>query len=194
MEDINSLCERHERGRLAGSDARWTQVEELLMAITTQEVKRTAAGIYGMPLEHLVDQVYTAVLSKFISKKFRDRRGKAHIIIRKAARNETISALRRSRSPSSVGFDGAEETWEAGASVAERPGVVAQVEVYLRDFRFPEYEAARGAVLGFFSANGGYPGPAFVTQFGVPQDVARPVYNAAVCDLNTAMLEVVDAR
>lgn len=194
---LEELYRLHCDGAMGRLDSRWDQVQDELRGIAVSVVRsvssrRTGQELYGSPMDDRVEDVYTAILSKFIEKKLNARSSFTSVLMT-AARNALLDAFRASSSPSAtVGFDGADETWQDH----ERPvpkDLFMQVRQRLRSFRWAEFPHVRESLLAYFLTHHTFPGAAFLGHFEVEPHLRTSVYNAAVYDLNCALLEVVQA-
>ena len=196
MIDLTELYIKHTRGELPGDDAEWSTVQQELRIIAVSVCSSTARAssrqgqLFGSVLEARIEDVYTVLLVKFIEKKLPFRGASIMPLLVTTARNELFTSFRRDRSPCTVCFDGAEETWHS----EDRPweddeDLFALLRARLHTFRFPEYLYVREALLAFILSTKRYPGDHFLNSFGLPRDIRVTVYNAAIYQINTAIAE-----
>jgi hypothetical protein len=187
---ITELYDLHRDGTLGDHDPRWKVVERELRRLAAREVGRANGRLYGEPRRSRVEDVYTRLLCKFLERRFNYRGESMDGLLASAARNDTHDSFRRSRSPSTVYFDGAEHRWADDRMPVDHvdPDVFGVVRQGMSDFRFPEHPHVREAVLSFFLTNSRYPGSSFLHALTVPHATRSAVYNAAVVDINTAMM------
>lgn len=192
--DLTELYDLHERGELSSNDQRWMQVQQQLSDVVGAAVRRNARNLHGQTLDNAIIEVEGALLQKFVSKRFSPREGRPlNPLLQVVIRNELLSLFRRNKSPSTVGFDGAETVWEGNAMTVSTD-LFGRVRNNLGEYRFPEHNHIREAILAYFLTKQKYPGPLFLQGFGVSVGKRRAVYNAAVVDLNCAMTDLCDAR
>lgn len=195
--DLTELYDLHERGDLGSDDPRWDDVQTLLRETAKAEVRRSARRLYGEPLESAIDQVEGLLLQKFISRRFSPRNGRClEPLLRTTCRNDLISVFRKSRSPSAVGFDGAEASWENTRTpvvTSDRLDLFGTIRGSLPPFRFREHAHVRESLLAVFLTHHRLPGPSHLASLGVASSRRQTVYNAAVVDLNQAMMRICDA-
>lgn len=199
---LTELYEAHRKGEMPRADPRWEEVPDLLHKFASRvtrsqtHARATAQGrLYGTVVEDRIHDVATVLLTKFLEGRLNHRGPAIEPLLSTVARRELATAFRRSRSPSTVGFDGAEKTWQGDNGPREQKGELFPVlQSSLRHFRFPEYPHVREALLAFFLSTSRYPGPHYLHPFGVHKDLRPAVYNAAVFDLNRAMVSQCDAE
>jgi hypothetical protein len=191
MSNLTELYALHRAGKLPGTDKRWLDVSRDLCKLARQVVEAGSRDLYGTPVELAIEDVGTALLQKFVACKLDHSGAGIEPLLRTAARNDMLSYYRRSRSPTASSFDGAEQTWEKEAERAEpTDDMFARARAFMPPFRFAEYPHVRDAVLAFFLTHWTYPGAGFLHPFGVHHSIRQPVYNAAVFDLNRAMIRI----
>jgi DNA-directed RNA polymerase specialized sigma24 family protein len=198
---LTDLYQAHCEDSLADNDERWDTVQRLLLRISRRVVGRTRAGswhggLYGAQAEHITDNVYTGLLTKFLERRFQVRGANIEPLLAAAAKNQCIDALRRSRSPIAHGLEDPFEGHEQ-ADVTQDPvhansvaDLFDRIRLFLPAFRFHEYPHVREVLLGVFLSLNRYPGAHFLDSVGVPQQVRRSVYTAAVFDINSAIMSV----
>ncbi len=192
---LTELYDLHERGELDSMDQRWNIVARLIHKIVVTEVTKSAKRLYGEPLEAAIVDVEGTVLHKFIGKRFTPRRTPTiEPLLRVTCRNDMLTMFRRSKSPSTVGFDGAEAAWTSDHKpiTDERIDMFGRIRGNLETFRFHEHTHVREALLAVFLSQHKYPGPGFLSPLGVGATQRQDVYNAAVVDLNCAMMGICD--
>lgn len=199
MSELTSLYALHKRGELAHDDPRWGDVQEEINRVVKDVVSKSARNLYGEPLVACIDDVELAILRKFVEKRLEHRGDAIDPLIRWSARNDMLSHFRRSRSPCAVSFDGAEKAWEHQDEQRDEPGDDAEPDLFDRvraampPFRFQEHPFVRDGILAFFLTHHNYPGPGYLHAFGVHHSVRPSVYNAALFDVNSAMIQLCEA-
>lgn len=190
---ITELYDLYVAGSLPSDDARWNEVEAELLSIAESVVRRSARNVHGPALTDAIEDVHSALLQKFIRRRLSRIGPDLKGLLRMAARNEMTSSFRRRKSPSTVGFAGAERTWKATSDVAtDAPDIFAEVRARFDEFRFPTHGYARDGILAFFLSNTDYPGEQYLEGFGVDNRERKDVYNAALFDINSATMAMVN--
>ena len=200
MSRLTELYKAYRGGKMPRDDPRWEEVPKLLHKIArgvthsqTRAKSATQGQLYGAVMDDRIEDVSTVLLTKFLEGRFDFRGQTIEPLLFTVARRELATAFRRSRSPSTVGFEGDEKTWQGDDGPREQQSDLFVVLLArLRHFRFPEYPHVREALLAFFMATNRYPGHHYLHPFGVHKDLREAVYNAAVFDLNLAMINQCD--
>ncbi len=192
LETLTFLYDQYGVGNLDSTDRRWQRVNDIIVDFTKNEVTRISKDLYGPPLEAAVDVVTREILAKFISKRLNRQLGQATIepLLRFAIRNDLMSHFRRSRSPSTVTHEANHGTGVMlmGGSMSPDRDVFHNTRQHFGEFRFPEWSMVREAILAFFLTRMKYPGHRFLNLFGVNTRDRVAVYNAALFDINRAMI------
>lgn len=200
QESLSQLYALYRAGRLGDMDPRWTRVQDMLMEFSRGVVVRFATNLFGQTREHRVEDVYGRLLVKFLKKSFHPHGPNLEPLLLHTARNDLTTSFRRSQSPTPVYYDGAESTWEDQSSQWEdgsadvggrcHEDLFSSARTIMRPFRFREYGHARDGMLAFFLTHFRHPGQIFLHTFGVHRTVRPTVYNAAVVDINQAMIDL----
>jgi hypothetical protein len=191
---LTELYNLHKHKCLPRSDPRWAEVQSILAGVarkTCENVKARShqGALYGAAIEQRYEDIYTALLTKFLERRLNHNRLSIEPLLSSIARNELATSFRRGRSPSAVYFEGAEETWEGDQGPRQQNGNLFEtIRDRLPAFRFQEYPHVREALLAFFLMTNRYPGHHFLHAFGVRRDERVAVYNAALYDINGAMI------
>lgn len=195
---LERLYRLHLAEKLGPMDVRWDQVASELRGVATTTVRQVTLQrglLYDAPYENAIEAVYTAVLMKFIQRRFSVRESFGSLLMT-SARNALLDALRQSNSVSATtAFEGKEEVWE---SKPDHPPM-HEKDLYdlirhrLGPFRWAEYPHVREAVLSYFLTHFKLPGASFLNAFGVPNNIRASVYNAAAFDVNSAMVQLCEA-
>lgn len=189
-ETLTELYDLHHAGLLDGLDARWNSVHRLLRQVAVNVVRRRASDLYGEPAEARIEDVFTSILTKFLTCKFPYNGDSIDSLLQTAATRDLMSAFRRSNSVCTHSVHGEERDIEAFDS--ESRNLFEVVREALPPFRFPEHQFVREAMLAFMLCSGDYPGRRWLRGFGVRQSMQTCIYNAAVVDINRAMVEVAE--
>jgi hypothetical protein len=192
---ITELYDAHERGELTEHDARWKTVCKHLGRIAAATVAGSSKGLYGEPFNTAVMAVETELLRKFIKKKFGGRsQDTIDSLLGTTARNDLYAHFRRSKSPTPVYFDGAEETWESPKSTPEHEhDIFGEVRKMMRPVRFVEYPHAKEIVLAAFLATGKMPDSRVLELAGVKKTERQAVLNSIIFSINNAMMGLCSA-
>jgi len=192
FDELTTLYSQHVAGKLASNDQRWNRVSTMLMCFCKCEATRLAKDLYGQPLEACVENLYTALISKFVKKKLRHQTSTIEPLLRFAARNDLMSYFRRSRSPSAVTHESShgDGLMIMGGRMRPDRDLFNVVRQNMASFRFQEWSWVREAILAVFLTRTIYPGPTFLQTFGVKDHEQEAVYNAALYDINRAIMAI----
>lgn len=210
---LTELYQAHVNGRLGGHDPMWREVERQLKSLARSTAARLLkAGswqgrLYGESFQARVEDVYTVLLCKFIDRRFSHTADSIDSLLATTARNELMTALRKSRSPSTVSFHentanrvtrGRVERMRESVECATAPTAINDADIFLRIrermgiFRFGEYAYVRDALLSCFLGTRTYPGSHWLASLSVRSAERQAVYNAAIVSINRAIMDVVD--
>lgn len=171
----------------------WVPARDLLRAFADRAV-RNAAGRHKIPHRtwpELIEDVEGEIVEKVIKKTLGDPAAIKNLeaLMCTVTYRATITVLRRIKSP----LAGALVADPGSAAAAPRSDEVEDVFLEVRRrmdaFRLPEHRLARDALLAVRLATETFPGPAFLREM-VPVPMRVLCYNAAVFDINTAILGI----
>jgi hypothetical protein len=178
------------------TEVEWTEARDALRRLAYISVKKCAAKfkIPDSTQPELIDEVEGALTIKLAQKRLPDPATVTSFeaMMRTVGWRETLSVLRKIKSPLAGRLES-----DPGLTVRHESVVDEDDDVFLRirsgmePFRFGEYKLARDVLLAVRLATDGFPGPAYLRAM-VPKSKQGCVYNAAVFDINTAILGIAD--
>lgn len=184
---LTAMYRTHEAGALGQNDRRWLYIQETVYRLTADTITKGTRGLFGGPLDRIIEEVQGAVLGKFITKKYTIDGTTIEPVLRATILNEMRSVLRKSQSVTPVSMASGCEA-ESEVTGGDDDDLFNHVRQKLRQpFRFAEAPHVREAVLAFLLTSARFPPQSFIGSMGVPPALRRHVFNAAVFDINEAI-------
>lgn len=188
--NIGDFYAIHNSVGLDEADPRWLDVSRLLHTYARGTVTAHCHSLIGLEREQLTDAVQARLLAKFMNRRFQCADGQSfERLLNRSAKNDMIDELRGSRSISAESMDGRPIGDTIFARMRGESDVFAVLREVMRPYRFREFLYVRDCILSYFLQRKQYPPPSWLKSIGVPPDSWAPVFNAAVFDINSAILE-----
>lgn len=185
---LTDLYRLHEANTLGMDDRRWLVIQESIYRLTSTTITKSMRGLFGGPLNRVIEEVQGAVLGKFITRKYTIDGDTIEPVLRATILNEMRSVLRKSQSVTPVAMSKGYESEGGENGAADDDDLFDHVRQKLRQpFRFAEAPHVREAVLAFLLTSARFPPQSFIGSMGVPPALRRHVFNAAVFDINEAI-------